>query len=198
VDLRDLLARRRMVRSFDATPVDPEWLAALCADALRAPTAGNAAGVRLHVVDAPRLPAYFEAATDAAWRASSRRYAGLARAGAGVIVTTRVEDYLSRYAEADKVASGLSERDAWPVPYWFVDAAMATMALLLLVEEAGWQATIWGNFRHADRVLAFAGARDDELVATVLVGRADGSDARSTSTIRQTPARAARVRRVGT
>jgi nitroreductase len=197
VELRDLLARRRMVRSFDATPVDPEWLAALCADALRAPTAGNAAGVRLHVVDVLGLPAYFEAATDPAWRATSRRYAGLARAGAGVIVTTRVEDYLSRYAETDKADSSLAERDAWPVPYWFVDAAMATMALLLLLEEAGWQATIWGNFRHADRVLDFAGVPDDELVATVLVGRADGTDPPSTSTSRATPTRAARVSRIG-
>lgn len=185
-----------MVRSFDATPVDPTWLEGLCVDALRAPTAGNAAGVRMHVVSADRIGEYFEAATDAEWRASSRRYAGLARAGAAVVVTARVDDYLSRYAEPDKVSSGLDERDAWPVPYWYVDAAMATMALLLLLEEAGWQAALWGNFRHSTRVLTWIGAADEELVATVLVGRDDGGDHPTSSSGRDVPARTARVSRV--
>jgi nitroreductase len=196
VDLRDLLARRRMVRSFDATPVDGAWLERLCVDALRAPTAGNAAGVRMRVVPTERLPAYFAAATDASWRESSRRYAGLARAGAAVVVTARVEDYLERYGESDKIASGLDERDAWPVPYWYVDAAMATMALLLLLEEAGWQATMWGNFRHATRVLAWVDAPDEELVATVLVGRGDGADPPTSSLGRAVVPRAARVTQV--
>ncbi|MFI5036370.1 MAG: nitroreductase family protein [Acidimicrobiales bacterium] len=197
MELRDLLARRRMVRSFDATPVDPAWLEALCADALRAPTAGNAAGVRMRVVTAARLAEYFDAATDAAWRAGSARYPGLARAGAAVLVTARVEDYLARYAEPDKAASGLAQSDAWPIPYWYVDAAMATMALLLLVEEAGWQAAIWGSFRHAERVLTWAGADGEELVATVLVGRADGSDHPSASRLRAVPPTAQRVTRIG-
>jgi nitroreductase len=197
VDLRDLLTRRRMVRSFDATPVDPFWLEQLCADALRAPTAGNAAGVRMHVVSAERLPEYFVNATDASWRESSRRYAGLARAGGAVVVTARVEDYLARYGEPDKAGSGLDERESWPVPYWYVDAAMATMALLLLLEESGWQAALWGNFRHDSRVLAWIGAPQEELVATVLVGRGDGSDQPSASRDRNVPARASRVSRVG-
>jgi nitroreductase len=185
-----------MVRSFDATPVDPDWLGGICADALRAPTAGNAAGVRMHVVSADRIAEYFEAATDASWRESSRRFAGLSRAGGAVVVTARVDDYLNRYAEPDKEASGLDERDAWPVPYWYVDAAMATMALLLLLEESGWQAALWGNFRHATRVMNWIGSPDEELVATVLVGRGDGDDQPSTSVGRDVLARSARVSRV--
>ncbi len=185
-----------MVRSFDATPVDVAWLETLCADALRAPTAGNTAGVRMRVVGAERLGEYFDAATDAEWREHSRRFPGLARAGAAVLVSARVDDYLERYAEADKAHSGLSDRDAWPVPYWYADAAMATMALLLLVEEARWQAAIWGNFRHSARVMAWAGAGDEELVATVLVGRGDGSDEPSTSLRRDVPPRADRVTRI--
>lgn len=193
MDVRDLLARRRMVRSFDGTAVDVAWLEALCADALRAPTAGNAAGVRMHVVPAGRLGEYFDAATDEVWRATSPRFAGLSRAGGAVLVTARVEDYLARYAEADKAASGLSSRDGWPVPYWTVDAAMATMALLLLLEEAQWQATLWGSFRHASRVTAWAGIPDEELVATVLVGRADGRDTPTSSSRREAIPRSARV-----
>ena len=47
------------------------------------------------------------------------------------------QDYLARYGETDKTGSGLDRADGWPVPYWHTDAAMATMALLLLVEESG-------------------------------------------------------------
>ncbi|HEV2427691.1 MAG TPA: hypothetical protein VGS61_05685, partial [Acidimicrobiales bacterium] len=154
-------------------------------------------GVRLHVVAPERVSDLLAAATDGEWRERSRRYPGLARAGGAVVVTARVEDYLARYREPDKADSGLGgDPDAWPVPYWYVDAAMALMALLLLVEEAGLAATIWGNFRHADRVLALADAHDEELVATLLVGRPDGHDARSASLERDVPTRADRVRRI--
>ncbi|MGH9020092.1 MAG: nitroreductase family protein, partial [Acidimicrobiales bacterium] len=184
MELRDLLARRRVVRSFDGTAVDPGWLEAIAAESLRAPTAGHAAGVRMHVVVAERVDDLLRAASDEEWRATSRRYLGLARAGGAVLVTARVDDYLERYREPDKAAAGLGDEDAWPVPYWYVDGAMALMALLLLVEEGGWSASIWGNFRHADRVLALVGAPDEVLVATVLVGRADGADRRSESLAR--------------
>jgi hypothetical protein len=185
-----------MTRSFDGTPVDVAWLEDLCASALWAPTAGNSAGVRLNIVGPDRVASYLEVATDAAWRDSSRRYRGLARAGAVVLVTTRPGEYLERYAEPDKAASGLGDVDAWPLPYWHADAAMATMALLLLLEESDWQATLWGCFRHATAVLSWAHLVDEELFASVLIGRGDGNDVASASLRRAVPARAARVRRI--
>jgi nitroreductase len=187
-----------MTRSFDGTPIDTVWLEDLCASALWAPTAGNAAGVRLNVVTAKDIDAFFEAATDPSWRESSSRYEGLRRAGAVVLVTTRLQDYLERYGEADKVASGLSDVDAWPLPYWHADAAMATMALLLLLEESDWQATIWGSFRHDEEVLSWAKLSDEQLFASVLIGQSDGSDVPSKSLERSVPSRRERVRRVET
>lgn len=185
-----------MSRSFDGTPVDPQWLEDLCADALWAPTAGNAAGVRFHVIDASHVREFLDVATDAEWREASRRYEGLSRAGGAVLVTSRPEDYLARYAESDKSSSGLSERDAWPLPYWHTDAAMATMALLLLLEESDWQAAIWGNFRHDEAVRDWASLGDEELFASVLIGRGDANDVRSASLEREVPSRRERVRRV--
>jgi hypothetical protein len=185
-----------MVRSFDETPVDQDWLDARCADALWSPSAGNAAGVRMHTIRRELIGAFFDVATDEAWRASSRRAPGLARAGGAVLITTRPRDYLERYAQSDKVSSGLADRSAWPVPYWHADAAMATMALLLLIEEGGWQATIWGNFRNDAAVLEWARLSDEELFATVLVGRADGLDVASSSLEREVLSRSARVSRV--
>ena len=185
-----------MTRSFDGTPVDESWLDEICAQALWAPTAGNSAGVRLYTLGAQFVAAYFEHATDEAWRQRSRRFEGLLRAGAVVLVTTRAQDYLARYGEADKAQSGLSERSDWPVPYWHTDAAMATMALLLLLEEAGLAATIWGSFRHEDDVLRWARVLDEELFASVLIGRDDGNDVASASLQRDVPTRQARVSRV--
>lgn len=185
-----------MVRSFDGSPVDLDWLEERCASAMWAPTAGNSAGVRMHTIGIDLVAEYFERATDLEWRTSSRRFDGLARAGAVVLVTSRVASYLERYGESDKAASGLRERDAWPVPYWHTDAAMATMALLLLIEEAGLQAALWGNFRPDHDVLAWAGAAGEELFASVLVGRADGADPPSESLARPTPTRRDRVTRV--
>ncbi len=185
-----------MIRSFDGTPVDQEWLDELCAHALWAPTAGNSAGVRMHTIGPELVADYFQVATDEEWRQSARRAPGLARAGGAVLVTCRVRDYLTRYAEPDKASSELARRDAWPVPYWYTDAAMATMALLLLLEESGWQAALWGNFRRDAAVRDWAGVRDEELFATVLIGRGDGQDVASSSLARDVVARASRVRRV--
>lgn len=185
-----------MVRSFDGTPVDLDWLDGLCTEALRAPTAGNSAGVRMHTVGANAVPAYFNVATDQQWRDTNPRAPGLQRAGGVVLVACRVRDYLDRYSEADKSASGLGDRSAWIVPYWYTDAAMATMALLLLLEESGWQATLWGNFRNETAVLNWATASEESLFATVLVGRSDGRDTPSSSLHRHVSDRASRVQRV--
>ncbi len=185
-----------MVRSFDGTAVDLDWLERLCATALWSPSAGNSAGVRMHTIGHELVPDYFEVATDEGWRTSARRARGLQRAGAVVLVTTRPQDYIARYTESDKAASGLDVEQAWPLPYWHTDAAMATMALLLLIEEDGLQATLWGNFRYGDEVLKWARVSDESLFGAVLVGRGDGNDAPSTSLQRRVPTRAQRVRRV--
>jgi nitroreductase len=185
-----------MTRSFDGTPVNESWLDELCAQALWAPTAGNSAGVRLYTLGARYVAAYFECATDEVWRERARQSEGLQRAGGVVLVTSRAQDYLARYGEADKAQSGLSERSAWPLPYWHTDAAMATMALLLLIEEAGWQAALWGSFRNSDAVLRWAGIENEELFAAVLIGRGDGADVPSSSLRRAVPSRSDRVRRL--
>lgn len=82
------------------------------------------------------------------------------------------------------------------MPYWHTDAAMATMALLLLLEERGLAATLWGNFRHEEQIFAWARIEGEDLFASVLLGHADGNDVASTSLERDVPPRAKRVTRV--
>ena len=73
---------------------------------------------------------------------------------------------------------------------------MATMSLLLLIEESGWQATLWGNFQREDAILRWARIDGEDLFATVLIGRADGNDVASSSLARDVPTRESRVRAV--
>jgi nitroreductase len=196
MDLSELLRRRRMTRSFSPEGIDQSLIDDLCELALLAPTAGNSAGVRMTTVAPDQVPTYFEVATDEAWRESSPRFAGLARATSVVIVTSRPQDYFVRYAQADKASSGLATPESWLVPYWHTDAAMATMSLLLLLEERRLGATLWGNFRHDADVLAWAGVSDEVLFGTVLIGVPDGEDHPSASLARDVPSRRQRVRHV--
>jgi nitroreductase len=49
--------------------------------------------------------------------------------------------YLTRYSEPDKLEFGMDDEARWPVPFWDIDAAMASMlALLAAVDEGlgGW------------------------------------------------------------
>ena len=66
--------------------------------------------------------------------------------------------YSARYAEGDKVATGLGEGvDAWSVPYWWVDGGMAVHGLLLAAVDAGLGALFFGLFAHERAVLAALG-----------------------------------------
>ena len=51
---------------------------------------------------------------------------GLLVAPTLVVVLTNPEQYVQRYSEPDKSHTGLGDStEAWPVPYWWVDAGMA-------------------------------------------------------------------------
>lgn len=72
------------------------------------------------------------------------RFPDLLRASALVIPFADEEAYLERYSRPDKIAHGLSDGEAWAVPYWLTDTAMVVQNLLLLVEERGLGALYFG------------------------------------------------------
>src|SRR5258706_142807 len=60
----------------------------------------------------------------------------------------------------------------WPVPYWQIDTAFATMLLLLAAADAGLGALFFGVFRNAERLLDVLGApAGHELIGAVALGR---------------------------
>jgi nitroreductase len=182
-----------MVRRYDPdAPVDPEALEAVVAAGLRAPSAGFTQGVSLLVLDtADQRDRFWSATADPdAPLPSSRWLDGMRTAPVLVLVLTSREAYLDRYAEPDK---GWADRDEgrWSAPYWFVDAGMAAMAMLLRAVDLGLGACFFGVPRErAEAVHAAFGVPADQLgVGVVSLGHPAGDGDRGT---RGSPARRAR------
>lgn len=204
MELTDAVRGRRMVRSFASAPLDRSVVDGLLADSLRAPTAGNTAGTAWLTLEGPEeTTAYWEHATTAEWRATSARWAGLSRAPVVALSLASPRAYVERYGEGDKSASGLGPAErggggepAWPVPYWFGDAAFATMTLLLGAVDRGLGACFLGCFRGEAALLDALGVPAGwRLFGAVLLGRPDGSDHRSASLDRPRGPAAARLHR---
>ena len=128
MEFGQVLRRRRMIRSYDATRAVPtEAIDAVLAAAQRAPSAGFTQGISLLVLTTASDREAFWRLTAEAETAWLR---GMRTAPVLILVWTSQEAYLDRYAEPDK---GWADRDPsrWSAPYWFVDAGMASMAALL-------------------------------------------------------------------
>jgi nitroreductase len=162
-----------MVRAFLDEPVDPDVLDELCDLARRAPSAGNSQGLDLLVLTGPEQVGAYWDVTLPAPRRGSFRWPGLVAAPALVLVITDPEAYARRYDEADKAATGLGAGpEAWPVPYWWVDAGAAIEHLLLGAVDAGLGACLFGLFDHEPAVAeAFGVPAGRRVVAAIALGR---------------------------
>ena len=171
MDLEDVIRRRRMMRNFATTPVAIEVVEHMIDLARRSPSAGFSQGVDFVVLhgadetsrlwDVPSLRGYWD-----------REFPGVIRAPVIVLPIADHAAYLRRYSEPDKAAAGLQEAAAWPVPYWLIDTAMATMTLLLAAVDAGLAALFFGLFRGTDaEVLERLGVPPGhELIGVVAIG----------------------------
>lgn len=159
MELHDAVRRRRMVRAFDPDrPVPPDVLDRVLDTARRAPSAGFSQGFAVVVLQgAEQTSAYWTATTTPEWCATSPRWAGLTSAPVILLPLAQRQAYLDRYAEADKQGSGLDQAEAWPVPYWLVDTAFATMLILLAATDEGLGACLLGIFRGEQELAAELG-----------------------------------------
>lgn len=167
----DTIAARRMVRAFSPDPLPAGLVDELLDLARRAPSAGNCQPVTFVVLDTPELTARYWNTTLAGTRRSSFRWQRLLDAPVLVLVATEPQRYLDRYREPDKVQSGRTEFDRWPVPYWWVDAGAVAQNLLLLAVEEGLGACLFGPFDHEEALKAEFGVDPSyRLVATIALG----------------------------
>lgn len=161
-----------MVRSYRSMALDTAEVLAMLDLARRAPSAGNASAVEYVVLDSPAEVGHYWDTTLPEPRRSEFAFPGLLRAPVLVIVTTRPQTYVERYAEDDKrhPELGASAR-GWTVPYWWVDAGAVAQNLLLLATARGIGACLFGLFEHEEAVAARFGIPDDRrCVATVAFG----------------------------
>jgi nitroreductase len=188
VDVARAVRRRRMVRAFTADPVAPAVVEGLIDLARRAPSAGNSQGLAYLVLEGRDTAAYWDVSLPEPKRAAFG-WPGLVDAPVLILVLVRPSAWVERYAEADKAAAGLGgSAEAWPVPYWWVDAGMASEHLLLGAVEAGLGACFFGPFGHEDGLLATLGVPDGwRLVGTVALGH-PAPDPRGLSASRPRPA----------
>lgn len=135
-----MLRRRRMVRTYASDPVPAETVEMLLAAGQRTPSAGFTQGVSFLALITAEDREHFWALTrnrETAW------LVGLRTAPLLITVWTSQQAYLNRYAEPDK---GWTDRDParWSAPYWFVDAGMAAMAILLAAVDVSLGACFFG------------------------------------------------------
>ena len=155
-----------MVRSFEERAIPPDIVERLLANALRGPSAGFSQGFEFLVLNGRQETARYWDVSLPPEEREGFGWPGLLRAPLLVILFAHPPTYLDRYAERDK------RRDAsrWRVPYWHVDAAFATMLVLLTAVDAGLGALFFGLFR-ADAVRAAFGVPGDYLpVGAVAIG----------------------------
>ena len=146
-EFADVVRRRRMTRAFDTRPVDPELLDEIVDLASRAPSAGKTQGWHLVVLEGPETARFWDI-TLPTMRRGAFRWKRLLDAPVIALPLADPRAYVERYSEADKKATGLGAGpDAWPAPYWTVDASMSVMTMLLAAESLGLGALFFGVFR---------------------------------------------------
>jgi nitroreductase len=151
-----------MCRNFSARQVPPEVVDRLLDRARRAPSAGNTQGWSFLVLEGrAETSRFWEASADPDWLADPS-LPGMLKAHLVVVPLCSAEAYTKRYSEPDKAAFGLTSPERWPVPFWTVDVAFATMLLLLGVVEEGLGALFFGlREGAAERVRAAFGVPDE-------------------------------------
>ena len=171
MQLDDVIRRRRMVRSFETTPVDEAALDRMLDLARRCPSAGYSQGIDFVVLRGPEETARF-------WDAGGLRsywasvFPTVVDAPVIVLPVADRGAYLERYSQPDKAPAGLQDASAWPVPYWLTDTAMATMILLLATVDEGLGSLFFGLFRgtEVDVAQRLGIPSDRDLIGVVAIG----------------------------
>jgi nitroreductase len=181
VELREILARRRMVRAYARDPVPRDAIERIVSTVRRAPSAGFSQGQRLLVVT--------EQSTRDAIAELMGPFQWVGEAPALIVVGVREQDYHDRYTKPDKLVEG--QEIEWPVPYWHFDAGAAAMLILLAAIDEGYAAGLFGVFVEAmEPFKQLLGIPEDVAVTCcITIGKAADDSSWDALTSRLTQAR---------
>lgn len=183
MDFQDVIRRQRMVRPpYDDRPVPRELVDLILSNTQKAPSAGFSQGFAFMVLDT-------QADTQLFWELTRPRTFDQATPTTPVIILPleNADAYLRRYSEPDKAQFGLGEsREAWPVPYWTVDASFAAMTLLLSATAHGLGAWFFGIFAGEKELLTTLAVPDEfRPIGAIALGYPSSGERRSPSLARR-------------
>ncbi|MFL6155852.1 MAG: nitroreductase family protein [Marmoricola sp.] len=145
MEFQDVVDRRRMIRNYADRPVDRAVVDRALRNATHAPSAGFSQGWGFLVLDTPDdVRRWWTVTTDPESLAAPDDWlTGMMRAPVAVVPCSSKAAYLKRYAESDK---GWTDEDEsrWPVPFWHMDAAMASLLILQTAVDEGLGACFFG------------------------------------------------------
>jgi nitroreductase len=155
MELRDVLAKRRMHRAFLPEPLPQEQIVRVASVIRRAPSGGFSQGSSIVVVTGDeKRAAIARAFGDEHYSSNGRNF--IADAPVHMVISANESLYHARYNEADKLKSTGGVEVTWPVPYWFVDAGALMMLVLTAAIDEGLASAFIG---HPDQKRIF-----DELL----------------------------------
>jgi nitroreductase len=172
MDFRDVVRRRRMVRSFDQRPIPDDALTRVLETARHAPSGGFSQGFDFIVLTKPDELQWFYRTTDDP--TDPEPFPGRepdVAPTAIVIPFANKHLYLQRYAEPDKIQFGMNKEENWPVPFWTVDASMAIMLILLAAVDEGIGAWYFGITRGEAELRTQLGVPADcDMLGVIALG----------------------------
>jgi FMN reductase [NAD(P)H] len=187
VEFRNLLMRRRMVRSYSDEPVADDAIDRIAGVVRRAPSAGFSQGHRLYVVTDPTVRGELASLAGEDEYAAQGLERWISAAPVHIVVGVREESYHERYRAADKLRDG--KEIGWPAPYWYVDAGALFMLVHLAALDEGLVAGVFGVLpEQVPELKAAVGMPDDvHFVCVVTIGHpsAKGDDEVQTSRLSQ-------------
>ena len=174
-----------MVRSYEDRPLPPGALDRILANAVRAPSAGFTQGWSLLALEGREQTETFWRNTFEPEGRATFAHQGLFNAPALVLPLVSRQAYLDRYGASDKAGTDLEDERRWPVPYWDVDGAFATLLMLLSAVDSGLGALFFGIFTGERALLEELGVpATHRPIGAVALGYPAAGDRRSPSLAR--------------
>lgn len=133
MEFQDVVRKRCMVRAFEERPVPPELVQRILSNAQRGPSSGFTQGFDFLVFEGSGETKRFWDATP--WHGSF--WAGARRAPLIIVPVAHPQAYVDRYRAPDRAFVGRQFAEDFPAPYWFIDAGLAAMLILLTAVDAG-------------------------------------------------------------
>ncbi|HST19285.1 MAG TPA: nitroreductase family protein [Gaiellaceae bacterium] len=184
MEFREILARRRMHRAFESTPIPREQIERIVGVIRRAPSGGFTQGSSIVVVtDAATRRQFADA-----WADHPLTQTFVAQAPVHLVLSASESLYHARYNQPDKLAETGGVEVTWPVPYWFVDAGALMMLVLLAAIDEGLAGAFIGHPEQKRLFAEIVGLPDEVVpIGLALIGRPapDPTADRGTSRLRE-------------